>query len=71
MDSVADDLMENGDLRSALQRMFRWGREDRTASGCPASRSCWTSCAGAAARSWTATTSDSHDGRHPGSGWRR
>ena len=27
MDSLADDLMETGDLRSALQRMFRWGRE--------------------------------------------
>jgi uncharacterized protein with von Willebrand factor type A (vWA) domain len=27
MDSLAEDLMETGDLRSALQRMFRWGRE--------------------------------------------
>lgn len=27
MDSVADDLMENGDLDSALRRMFKWGAE--------------------------------------------
>ena len=26
MDGLADDLMESGDLRSALQRLFRWGR---------------------------------------------
>jgi uncharacterized protein with von Willebrand factor type A (vWA) domain len=28
MDGLADDLMDIGDLRSALQRMFRWGHED-------------------------------------------
>lgn len=27
MDGLADDLMENGDLRNALQRLLRWGRE--------------------------------------------
>lgn len=27
MDQVADDLMEHGDLRSTLQRLFRWGQE--------------------------------------------
>lgn len=26
VDNLADDLMENGDLRSALQRMLRWGQ---------------------------------------------
>ena len=26
MDSLADDLMEEGNLRNALQRLFRWGR---------------------------------------------
>ncbi len=26
MDDLADDLMESGDLRSALQRLLRWGR---------------------------------------------
>lgn len=29
MDALADDLMEYGDLRSALQRLYRWGDEGR------------------------------------------
>jgi len=29
MEALADDLMEYGDLRSALQRLYRWGDEGR------------------------------------------
>src|SRR4051794_15452509 len=29
MEALSDDLMEYGDLRSALQRLYRWGDEGR------------------------------------------
>ena len=56
MDSLADDLMETGDL-GARSSGCSAGAARPSRGGCPASRSCWTSYARGARRSSTATTS--------------
>ena len=35
MDGIAEDLMEDGDLRRALQRLFRWGTQSPTGEHMP------------------------------------
>ena len=56
MRAMSDDLMQDGDVNRALQRLFRWGFQRPDGENVPGCRGSCSACANAARSNSSATT---------------